>query len=188
MEFLGKCNRGKKNCFFFRRKKTRANHPSSSNSLPSMSAITIAQLKLLSEQFGFDIKKAKELLKLEEPKKRGRPPKVQSNKVEAAVERLETKSTKPYDGTTIPSTISLVSLMKSTKNSQTSGGRGQKTGYHYYLADISQKVKTEMHGAAQLTGEKVPRGAVMAEIGRRWQMLSDAKKRAWNDYARAQQE
>ena len=26
----------------------------------------------------------------------------------------------------------------------------------------SQKVKTEMHGAAQLTGEKVPRGAVKA--------------------------
>lgn len=185
---MGNVTGGKKIAFFFRRKKTRANHPSSSNSSPSMSTLKIAQLKLLSEQFGFDIKKAKELLKLEEPKKRGRPPKVQSNKVEAAVERLETKSSRPYDGTTIPSTTSLVSLMKSSKNAQTSGGRGRKTGYHYFLADISQKIKTEMHGAAQLTGEKVPRGAVMAEIGRRWQVLSDAKKRAWNDYAQAQQQ
>ena len=153
-----------------------------------MTNITLTQLKQLADTFDFDFQKAKDFLKIGEPKKRGRPAKAQSNKVEGAVSRLEAKGAgKPYDGTTIPPFTVLKEMMRPAAESKPNTGRSGKTGYHYYLHEISGKVKNEMHGTAQLTGEKVPRTAVVVEIGHRWQALTDVKRRAWNDYARAQQ-
>ena len=152
-----------------------------------MSTITIAQLKQLADAFNFDFQKAKDFLKIGEPKKRGRPAKPKPNKVEGAVSRLEAKAgARQYDGTTIPPITALTQMMKPAKDSSSKTGGG-RTGYHYYLKEISGMVKNEMHGSAQLTGEKVPRNAVIVEVGRRWHALTDAKRRAWNEYARAQQ-
>ena len=161
----------------------------SSPSPRQMTNITLAQLKQLADGFGFDFQKAKDFLKIEGPQaKRGPRAKAQPNKVEGAVSRIEAnRASKPYDGTTIPPITSLKEMIRSPVESNPKTGRSGKTGYHYYLQEISGKVKREMHGRAQLTGEKVPRTAVVVEIGRRWHALTDAKRRAWNDYARAQQ-
>ena len=154
-----------------------------------MTNITLAQLKQLADGFGFDFQKAKDFLKIEGPKpKRGRPAKAQPNKVEGAVSRLEAKGAgKPYDGATIPPITILKEMIRPAMELKPKTGRSGKTGYHYYLQEISGTIKNEMHGSAQLTGEKVPRTAVIVEIGRRWHALTDVKRRAWNDYARAQQ-
>ena len=142
-----------------------------------MVAITLTQLRNLSDEFGFDYERAKEFLNLNKPKS-GRPPKTSGGVVSTA-------NSKPYDGSTIPSTITLKELMKPEKNTGSGTSRG-KTGYHYYMNEISDNVKKTLHEKARITGEKVPRNGVASEVSRKWAGLSDSKKDAWNAYAKSQ--
>lgn len=141
----------------------------------TMVAITLTDLRALSIEFNFDYEKAREFL----------------NKNHKKTNHTKTEKicggTKAYDGTTIPSTKELVALMKPVKN--INGGaqitRG-KTGYHYYMNEISDNVKKSLLEKTRNTGEKIPRNGVASEVSRKWHALSESKREAWNNYAKSQ--
>ena len=143
-----------------------------------MVAITLTQLRALSEEFGFDYERAKEFLNLNTCKKPGRPTKVVSGGGSSV-------GTKQYDGTKIPSTAQLKELMKSEKTAGSGASRG-KSGYNYFMNDISEQVKKNLQEKSRVSGEKMARNAVVSEVSQRWKSLSDTKKEAWNAYAKHQ--
>jgi hypothetical protein len=146
-----------------------------------MVAISLTQLRALSVEFGFDYQRAKEFLNINTDNL-GRPQKVGGNVSPSLA------NTKAYDGKIIPSSTELKKLMKSEKSEKrtdSSSARG-RTGYHYYMAEISEKVKKSVQDKARISGEKVPRNAVVSEVSLKWHALSDSKKEAWNNYAKHQ--
>jgi len=142
-----------------------------------MVAITLTQLRALSVEFGFDFERAREFLNLNQTK-RGRPTK------ESAASRSQSSSnTVPYNGTTIPSTLTLKELMKPPKSTGSSTTRG-KTGYHYYMDEVRDKVQKSRREKTHASGEKAPSFA--SEVSQRWQAEPESKKQAWNAYAKSQ--
>jgi hypothetical protein len=140
-----------------------------------MVAITLTDLRALSIEFNFDYDKAREFLNKNNKK-------TSHSKTEKI-----TGGTRAYDGTTIPSTTDLVALMKPAKNisggAQTSRG---KTGYHYFMNEISNNVKKSLQEKSRLTGETIPRNGLASEVSRKWHALSESKREAWNNYAKSQ--
>ena len=136
-----------------------------------MVSITLTQLRALSVKFSFDYDEAREFLNLNKPAKT-------TGGASKAV-------TKPYDGSTIPSTFDLTNLMKPPKQTGSGAKRG-RCGYHYYCKDVSDMVKQNLQATAKRTGEKVPRNGVKAEVSRMWGALPESKRTAWNEYAKSQ--
>lgn len=89
---------------------------------------------------------------------------------------------KQYDGVIIPPTTDLIALMN-PPNQFGSGAQRGKSGYHYYHAKVIDMVKQTL--AAKRGGLPASRSDVAAEVSRKWHALSDAKRNAWNEYAKS---
>ena len=87
-----------------------------------------------------------------------------------------------YDGVIIPPTAELIALMNPS-NQTGSGAQRGKCGYHYYHSKVIDLVKQTL--AAKRGGAPPSRSDVSAEVSRKWHALSDAKRNAWNDYAKS---
>jgi hypothetical protein len=133
-------------------------------------AISIAQLNILAEKFGFDINDAREAIGL--PVKRGR-------------------ATEPADcGSKCarPPTVSDVVKPKKATNKATNavekkpGAPRGKTGYNLYMADAKVQVNSDLRSGLENGGKLAP-GAVASEIGRRWKNLPEGSRAIWNGKA-----
>lgn len=123
--------------------------------------ITIAQLEILGNKYGFSLEDARKTLGLSDGK---RGPKTQN--IEMRLPSVPTH--KPA---------------KKAVNTP-SDKKGSKSGYHLYMSDVSSRVKSDL--MAQLgPGEKLPRGAVMSEVSKRWKNLPECSRAHWNNLVRA---
>ena len=119
--------------------------------------ITIAQLNTLAEKYGFDMNDARATIGLP-TSSRGGP---------AAGEAKKANKVKCMDG-------KCAVLPKTT----TSKKRGP-SGYNLYMSDVRERVVRDLEGKLK-SGEKMPKGAVMSEIGKRWRNLPDSSREHWN--------
>ena len=132
-------------------------------------AISIAQLNILAEKFGFDINDAREAIGL--PVKRER-------------------ATDSGSKCARPPTVSDVVKPKKATNKATNtvekkpGAPRGKTGYNLFMADAKGQVNSDLRNGLE-KGGKLAQGAVVSEIGRRWKNLPDGTRSIWNDKAAA---
>lgn len=123
--------------------------------------ITIAQLEILGNKYGFSMEDARKTLGLPDGK---RGPKTQNISMR------------------LPSVPSQKPSKKAEKIP--SEKKATKSGYHLYMSDVSARVKADL--MAQLgQGEKLGRGGVMSEVSRRWKNLPECSRAHWNNAARA---
>lgn len=125
--------------------------------------ITIGMLKILAEKYGFDIDDARETIGLP-PSKRGRPPNSQ---------RCSDDKCKA-----LPSSDKKAKT-QSVPTSKTPRG---KSGFHLYMADIKDRVTSELRSNLK-KGEKLTGGAVISEASKRWRNLPECTRSIWNNKA-----
>lgn len=122
--------------------------------------ITIAQLEILGNKYGFSMEDARKTL--------GLP--------------IGKRGPKTHNTSTL---LPCVPSQKPSKKAEKipSEKKGTKSGYHLYMSDVSARVKADL--MAQLgQGEKLGRGGVMSEVSRRWKNLPECSRTHWNSAAK----
>ena len=119
--------------------------------------ISIAQLNMLSEHFGFDINQARELL--------GLP--------------VTTKSTPAKSGGGVQNKSTPTKSGGGVQNKSTPAPkRGGRSGYNLYCADSKSRVEI---GLKTLKGvDKLVRGELQSEMSKRWGQLPESTREMWN--------
>lgn len=118
--------------------------------------ISIAQLNMLSEHFGFDIHQARELL--------GLP--------------VTTKSLAKTDAVAQNKSTSAKSGAGAQNKSTPAPKRGGRSGYNLYCADAKPRVEI---GLKTLKGvDKLARGELQSEMSKRWNQLPESTREMWN--------
>ena len=121
-------------------------------------SISAAQLKLLADEYMFNLERAQAFLD--------------------AQKKLQRESKKKIPGSSIPALLSPSDLKPSRSSATPRGTRGP-TGYNLFVSTMSPGVKASL--AAKLhKGQSLPPRAAITEVGRQWKALSDADRLSWN--------
>jgi hypothetical protein len=153
--------------------------------------ISVAQLSILAEKYGFDIDDARLTIGMCPTSKRGRPAQCAGEKcpVPPPVVRQsgfmaslwpsapteEPKKAKPANKAPAPQ------VMAREKVAKPKAVRG-KTGYNLYMTEARPRVAAYLEAALK-KGATMPRGAVVSEIAKRWRSLPESSRVIWNTKA-----
>ena len=129
--------------------------------------LTDQQLKILANHYMFDVTEARKLLGLDEPSKRGRPPKV--------------PKFPDTPGSKIPQILHPTDLTKTntTSRSKATKQKRRPSGYHLFMSHYKDRIRDEL----EKRGES--RSSVVSIIALKWKELPEEKKKGWLDKANA---
>jgi hypothetical protein len=143
--------------------------------------ISMAQLAILAEKYGFDVDDARLTIGMPPTSARGRPA--------TAAPVVQKKPGRPAKTVAVP--IKAPSLLagfytQGCCNSTTSSvvekpapkKRGP-SGYNLYMAEVRSRVVQDLENSLK-PREKMAKGAVVKEIGKRWKMLPESSRAIWN--------
>jgi hypothetical protein len=151
-------------------------------------SITIRQLNILAEKYGFSIEEARQTIGLPSGH-RGRPAKAKELPEKTASDWIhpgnwfgsanedDDKKTGPVEG-------KKAKPKSAAKTGTSDKAPGRKTGYHLYMSKESVQVKADLEKRLK-SGEKLGRNDVRSEIGRRWKNLPVSSRDIWNEKAQA---
>ena len=138
----------------------------------------MAQFNILADKYGFDIDEARLAIGLPPTSKRGRPSKSPEPTAPSTAWQFFTCSQTNTAPNTAPK-----AMPKTPKAPPKAAKRGP-TGYNLYMTEARPRIVAELQARLK-SGEKMPQGAVMSEVGKRWKNLPEASRALWNAKAAA---
>jgi len=146
--------------------------------------ISMAQLAILAEKYNFDMNDARLTIGLPlsnryNGKTADFPKKIGGKKVASSQEI--TWTVWPSPGIRA-SSHECIKSTKPTVEKQIQSNSKKKTGFNLYVMEAKERVRQDIVSGLK-KGEKIGRGAVLAELGRRWQSLPQSARDLWNERA-----
>ena len=142
--------------------------------------VSIAQLNILANKYGFDIDDARLTIGMAPTSSRSRSVVSQTCTAPSTAWGFFTGATPNATPATprTPKKVAPKAAPKAASKAALKTKRGP-TGYNLYMAEARPRIVAELQERLK-SGEKMPQGAVMSEIGKRWKSLPDASRALWN--------
>ena len=142
----------------------------------------MAQLNILANKYGFDIDDARLTIGMAPTSSRSRSVVSQTCTAPSTAWGFFTGATPNATPATprTPKKVAPKAAPKAaSKDAAPKAAKRGPTGYNLYMAEARPRIVAELQARLK-SGEKMPQGAVMSEVGKRWKSLPDASRALWN--------